>query len=782
MISPGIVPVRKSRKRNLISSRIAREGQCNVTLSEPAVFGRALNTNGKSMKTLNKQFLSFLALGILSAVSAEIRPFNWVGTEAIRAGDYNDAIEQLLEDTAADSINRWFKLGVAHTGLRNYGKAVFYFRYVARHSEALLPSAYERIGNAEVEQKRYANALAAYRTASEHARNQRHEHVLYRKMHETAKEHRDELGSIAWLEELLGEEEVKSGIAVDSIVAELVENERWDTLDAVISDYCDTSIYRNRQCAVCSVLDSSDLPDSTLRTETLYALSIVTEKCSDYSASSDWLHKALDRKDFKEKVNAESYTYHRAGLNYNLRNYHKSIEWYKKFMNEYKATSLLVYRIARCYRSLGEAGNAGVWYDKHVTMFPHTKRTHDILWYRAWQKEDAGNYHGARVLYKKMFEQHRNRSRSDNAAFRYALSYVKENKHAEARSSFRSFSRRHPDSRLIQGANYWEGICLKELEKEAEAKKTFREVISYDPTDYYAYRARERLREMGDTTATFDLDTVYDVVFAEKWLDSISSSQPLSSRDSLNFEIGRLLASVGDTRSAEYFLEPIETCYPRNLLLQYRLAALYRKGGDPTLSYRVARRFAWRIPFRHRERVPLALYSVLYPFSFADDIARAAAEFGVDPILTVSIIRQESIFDPQILSPVGAVGLMQIMPYTGEEIAGDLGEKFELDSLTSAPFNIRYGTHYIGKLLNQFSGDHVLAIAGYNGGPHNAKRWRETNKNDDFDMFIEDIGFTETRIYVKKVLANYWTYSRLATVVSLPGARLQSDLAVERIE
>ncbi len=719
-----------------------------------------------------------LAVGFFFASSADIPAYNWVGTEEIRGGKYNDAIEKLLADTAeADSINRWFKLGVAHAGLRNYGKAVFYFRFVARHSETLLPSAYERIGDAEVEQKRYTNALAAYRTASEHAENQRHKHVLYRKMHETAEQHRDEIGSIAWLEELLGEEEVKAGIPMDSIVAELVKSERWDTLDAVVSDYCDTSIYRNKQCAVCSILDTADLPDSTLRTETLYALSVVTEKCSDYSSSSDWLHKALDRDDFEEKINAGDYIYHRAGLNYNLRNYNKAIRWYKKYMDEYRATSLLVYRIARCYRSLGEAGNAGVWYDKHVTMFPHTRRTHDILWYRAWQKEDAGDYHGARALYKKMYRQHGNRSRADDAAFRYALSYVKQDNHAEARVSFRSFAQKYPNSHLAQGAKYWEALCLMELEKESSAKKKFRGVISHDPTDYYAFRARERLREMGDSSAAFDLDTLYDEIRTESWLDSISSNQPLSRRDSLAFEIGRLLASVGDTRSAEYYLEPIETCYPRNLLLQYRLAVIYRKCGDPTLSYRVARRFAWRIPFQHRDRIPLALYSVLYPFSFAEHIERAATEFGVDPILTVSIIRQESIFDPQILSPVGAVGLMQIMPYTGEEIAGDLGEKFELDSLTSAPFNIRYGTHYIGKLLKQFNGDRVLAIAGYNGGPHNAKRWHETNKNDEFDMFIEDIGFTETRGYVKKVLANYWTYSRLARLDSLPGERLSPEFS-----
>jgi soluble lytic murein transglycosylase len=151
----------------------------------------------------------------------------------------------------------------------------------------------------------------------------------------------------------------------------------------------------------------------------------------------------------------------------------------------------------------------------------------------------------------------------------------------------------------------------------------------------------------------------------------------------------------------------------------------------------------------------------LYPDSFSDYIKAAAKTNNIKPELISSIIRQESIFDPKIVSPVGAIGLMQIMPYTGEEIANDLKEEFILDSLYEPACNVRYGSYYIKKLIDKFNGDYILAIAGYNGGPHNAKKWKAQNKDDDFDMFIEDIGFTETRKYVKKVLGNYWTYKLL---------------------
>ncbi|MBD3322398.1 MAG: transglycosylase SLT domain-containing protein [Chitinivibrionales bacterium] len=97
-------------------------------------------------------------------------------------------------------------------------------------------------------------------------------------------------------------------------------------------------------------------------------------------------------------------------------------------------------------------------------------------------------------------------------------------------------------------------------------------------------------------------------------------------------------------------------------------------------------------------------------------------------------------------------------------------DTFVLDSLYSPSKNIEYGAYYIKKVLDQFDGNIVLALASYNGGPHNAKKWLARNKHQTFDMFVENIGFSETRKYVKRVLANYWTYKKLAPALGYPGA------------
>jgi soluble lytic murein transglycosylase len=402
-----------------------------------------------------------------------------------------------------------------------------------------------------------------------------------------------------------------------------------------------------------------------------------------------------------------------------------------------------------------------------VKLYPRNGSTQAILWYRAWQHEEQEDYRGALRRYRRIYRGYRRGKRGDDSYFRAGLIHYKLEHFDSAEASFEGFLDRYPSSSLAQAARYWRGKArLAQLDFD-KAKELFTEIVSCDPLDYYAYRSRRMLALIGDTISHPALDSIFDLDYARRWIDSISADRKVSllPADSSNYRAGVQLAMIGLTDHAVYYLEPLEIRYTTNLLLQFDLTALYRISGDPTLAFRVARRLAWRIPSEHRKAMPLAVHTLLYPSSFGNLIESEAERNGLDPSLISAVIRQESIFDPRIVSPVGAVGLMQIMPYTGEEIARQLNEEFVLDSLRSPRVNIRYGAFYIRQLLDQFDGNLVLALAGYNGGPHNVKKWYATNKGDVFDMFVEDIAFTETRRYVKKVLANFWTYVQLRRLV-----------------
>ena len=132
-----------------------------------------------------------------------------------------------------------------------------------------------------------------------------------------------------------------------------------------------------------------------------------------------------------------------------------------------------------------------------------------------------------------------------------------------------------------------------------------------------------------------------------------------------------------------------------------------------------------------------------------------------------AISRQESQFDRQIVSPAGARGLMQLMPGTARDTAGKLGLGYDFGRLTSDPaYNIMLGSSFFARLLDQFGGSHVLAVAAYNAGPGNVRKWLAANGDPrmpgvDVVDWIEAIPFAETRAYVQRVLENAVVYDAM---------------------
>lgn len=152
----------------------------------------------------------------------------------------------------------------------------------------------------------------------------------------------------------------------------------------------------------------------------------------------------------------------------------------------------------------------------------------------------------------------------------------------------------------------------------------------------------------------------------------------------------------------------------------------------------------------------------LYPFPYQEIVYRYALEYNVNPYLVVAVIRAESKFDPKARSPKGATGLMQLMPETGEWIAGQIGfSDFTVQSLSKPETNIRFGTWYLSSLHKQFNNNEVLLLAAYNGGRGNVTQWIKQYGWTGEVTDIEEIPFPETKQYVYKVLKNKNKYQEL---------------------
>ncbi len=140
-----------------------------------------------------------------------------------------------------------------------------------------------------------------------------------------------------------------------------------------------------------------------------------------------------------------------------------------------------------------------------------------------------------------------------------------------------------------------------------------------------------------------------------------------------------------------------------------------------------------------------------YPLRYEALIAKYAEEFSLDPYLVATVIWAESHYNETIVSSSGAVGLMQIMPETGEWIAEKLGvQDFKSDMLFSADTNIRFGCWYLSYLESKFDGDMIKILAGYNAGPNKVQQWQE-EWGEEYSPLWEDIPYEETKNYVKKI-------------------------------
>ena len=151
---------------------------------------------------------------------------------------------------------------------------------------------------------------------------------------------------------------------------------------------------------------------------------------------------------------------------------------------------------------------------------------------------------------------------------------------------------------------------------------------------------------------------------------------------------------------------------------------------------------------------------LLYPVVYTDIVNRISADYNIDPLVILSVMREESRFNRKAISRSGALGLMQLMPFTEQRMAKSLGyetESLSDDEIMRHDLNITLGSYYLGQLISEF-GSVPMAVAAYNAGESAVRRWLEANQYNEVDEFIEDIPYKETRLYVKKVLRSYFKY------------------------
>ena len=152
-------------------------------------------------------------------------------------------------------------------------------------------------------------------------------------------------------------------------------------------------------------------------------------------------------------------------------------------------------------------------------------------------------------------------------------------------------------------------------------------------------------------------------------------------------------------------------------------------------------------------------------------LRRIALDAGLPPLLLLALVRQESAYNPDAVSFANAIGLTQVIPPTGQQIANSLGVPWRLSDLLIPERSLRFGASYLAEQIERFDGNILAALAAYNGGPRNADRWLAAQWWPGAAGYIATIDFSETRRYVERVIEQYAWYRYLYAGAPAPAMR-----------
>jgi soluble lytic murein transglycosylase len=351
------------------------------------------------------------------------------------------------------------------------------------------------------------------------------------------------------------------------------------------------------------------------------------------------------------------------------------------------------------------------------------------------------------------------------------LSY-RQGLYADAERLFDEQIRLYPSATETVSALYWRGRLYEMQDHEPGlAAANYRALARAYQHFFYAQMARQRLAALSTPASTDRLpgtpalgDSLTEAPPDEPQLDRIQAPpvpvlEESFPADSTHLAKARLLANAGLN---DYIAQEIAADPDASSWSALAEAQIYSSYGETFRAMRALKRalpYAATAPIKS---IPLVYWQILFPEPWWETIKAESAKNNLDPYLVVSLIRQESEFNPSAISKANAYGLMQLLPSTGKAMAREEEiSHFETYQLLDPETNIRLGTRYLRKTMDKFGGVEEYALAAYNAGDERVLDWQAAGPYHGIDEFVESIPFTETREYVQSVLRNQETYKAI---------------------
>jgi soluble lytic murein transglycosylase len=326
-------------------------------------------------------------------------------------------------------------------------------------------------------------------------------------------------------------------------------------------------------------------------------------------------------------------------------------------------------------------------------------------------------------------------------------------------------SYRYPETKFIGEASLWAAKSEERLGHKSRALALYDLVNERYHYGYHGYIAGLRAAALRKADPSLKAEQAKPGSDLETIRANVTYFEPVKETAD-GSEAGRVakaddLEAIGLDEFAVRELNKALEASPASPRLNLRLAQLYSRRGEPFQATLVLRK-AYPDLYSYRDTdMPREAWEIFFPIVAWGTLKQEAKRYGIDPYMACGLIRQESVFNPNAISRVGARGLMQIMPATGQLISKRQGNgAITAADLYNPVLNIKLGMNYLAQMLGEF-GRIEYAAAAYNAGPGRARAWIAARGSMDIEDWIENIPFSETRGYVQGVLRYAANYQRL---------------------
>ena len=424
------------------------------------------------------------------------------------------------------------------------------------------------------------------------------------------------------------------------------------------------------------------------------------------------------------------------------------------------------YQIAQCYRSKGSLITAVNHLESFVKAYPWSELVDNALYDIAQIHEQRNKTELALKTYSRLIEVEPGSQYADWAAWRIGWQRFDEKQYEESYKAFEGLKENFPGNRYAMGAHFWMAKIRERQNKPELAQEIYTEVAK---SRYWYYSARAKAIR-GITTSELEPKAVQDAKLPQQEAcpDNISTLMKLRLYEDAVYQLSHYIDKTP---------KAAKECY-HALIKCYENLSRYDKARDVVDKALVSPSFA------NQTSDELAkLRKQLYPLHYEQLVEKYAKQHDVDSALIYAMILEESRYHADAISWAGAIGLMQIMPATGRELARKLKiPQFRTSMLKIPEVNIRMGIKYIEELNSMFDSNVMLVSGAYNGGPGRMSRWLETKNIKDIDEFVEKITIRETRLHIKKVINSYDNYVEIYGQPEAPAVNSALDAPKEQLK